>query len=166
MIINMLLSWYRRRDLAQQGSRTEPLHGKDILCDMVAHQEEVKTKSKPLTVLANYLHLTTFLPLAIITILQDVDLGMAAVICVAEIIFFMLVGFVLYRTRYIKVFPKKYDVFNLQVRYFPAIVLPAMALHCRCKEFNQQSTGCKDTTIRLGSCSRSCSQLNEALNIM
>jgi hypothetical protein len=115
MIINMLLSWYRGRDLAQQNSRTEPLQSKDILQDMVAHQEEVKSKSKPLTVLANHLHLSTFLPLAIITILQDVNLGLAALVCVAEIIFFMLLGFVLYRTGYIKVFPKKYDVFNLQV---------------------------------------------------
>lgn len=116
MIINMLLSWYRSRDLAQQSSRTEPLQGKEILTDMVAHEEEVKTKSKPLTVLANHLHLSTFLPLAIITILQDVDLALGALVCVAEIIFFMLLGFVLYRKRYIKVFPKKYDVFNLQVR--------------------------------------------------
>lgn len=115
MIINMLLSWYRSRDLAQQSSRTEPLQGKEILTDMVAHEEEVKTKSKPLTVLANHLHLSTFLPLAIITILQDVDLALGALVCVAEIIFFMLLGFVLYRKRYIKVFPKKYDVFNLQL---------------------------------------------------
>jgi hypothetical protein len=116
MIINMLLSWYRGRDLAQQGSKTEPLQDKDILHDVIANEEEVKTRSKPLTFLANHLHLSTFLPLAIVTILADMNLGLAGLVCVAEIILCMLLGFVLHRTGYIKVFPKKFDVFNLQVR--------------------------------------------------
>ncbi|KAF6265961.1 hypothetical protein COO60DRAFT_771840 [Scenedesmus sp. NREL 46B-D3] len=128
MLLNMLLSWYRGRDLAQQGSKTEPLHDKDILHDAAAHDEEVKARSKTLTFLANHLHLSTFLPLAIITILQDVNLGLAAVVCVAEITFFMLLGFVLYRTSYIKVFPKKYDVFNFQL-YLTITILAYAAPH-------------------------------------
>jgi hypothetical protein len=150
MIINMLLSWYRGRDLAQQGSKTQPLQDKDILHDVVAHDEEVKTRSKPLTFLANHLHLSTFLPLAIITILQDVDLGLAGLVCVAEIILCMLLGFVLYRTGYIKVFPKKFDIFNLQV----SRAAPAATAACRswvaCRQ--QPLCLCKHQVARISRC--------------
>lgn len=96
MIINLLIARFFKRDLASQ---TEPLD-QDIEHD---EQAEAQQKSKLLTILATHLHLTTMLPLAIITILADINLGLAAVICVAEIIFFMIIGYLLYRKRYIKV---------------------------------------------------------------
>lgn len=63
--------------------------------------------------LANNLHYVTFMPLIIIGVLQDIDVVMAAGICVGIVCTLILVGGLLKRGGYIKVWPKKFDLFNL-----------------------------------------------------
>jgi hypothetical protein len=54
-------------------------------------------------VFAHHMHYLTFLPLIIIGVLQDINVVLAAVICVCIVCFLLLTGFFLKRGGYIKV---------------------------------------------------------------
>lgn len=56
-----------------------------------------------LRVLAHNMHFVTFLPLIIMSVLQDVHLFLAALISTCLVVTFLLVGFILHRNHYIKV---------------------------------------------------------------
>ena len=58
--------------------------------------------SKFLSFIANNMHHSTFVPLVIIQVLQDINLGLGGVICVIWVLLALLVGWLLFRKGYIK----------------------------------------------------------------
>eukprot|EP00775_Hariotina_reticulata_P005337 gene5337-5574_t len=70
-------------------------------------------QNRVITLLAKNIHYFTFLPLITIGILQDINIVLAAGINVAIVCLLLLTGFFLKRGGYIKVYPKKFDLFNL-----------------------------------------------------
>lgn len=61
-------------------------------------------------------HLFTFAPLIVINILQDIDLILASAICTGIALLLIIGGGLLYRGGYMRVWPKKFDVFNASLR--------------------------------------------------
>jgi hypothetical protein len=89
---------------------TAAAHHVDIFRETDQHVAEapadipVETKgSKLLRVVGHNLHYITFLPLVVISILQDINLLLAAVVCTSIVTIILLLSYICYRAGVVKV---------------------------------------------------------------
>ncbi|KAF8071074.1 SK1 [Scenedesmus sp. PABB004] len=97
-----------------------------------------------LVCVADNLHYTTFLPIVIINLLQDVALAIGAVCCCGVALTTLLASWLLRRRGLVKTWPKKYDLFNLQLyaTIIPLALLVSAWMHTWINVYVNASNAC------------------------